>query len=283
MLEKLAAAHKAGKLRFFGEHAHLASADAFAAFLAPLRKTKWFVYSKRPFSGPKTVLAYLSRYTHRVAISNRRLIAADKTERHLQIQGLPDRGAWPLQDHDARDGRVHPPLPDRMCCPRASTASAITGFWPAASARTIWPRCASCSPWRAASNAGKCRQGRCACGRCAGLSSAPVAAAACSSSRPSRGAAGGADRRSARSGSIRHERRQSPACINALLVPPFIGWRHWRLAISATEERFKLLRAGLRRRHRHKNTAAAPSSLRACVLRSSWPPKQHPRLLCKSP
>ena len=79
MLEKLAAAHKAGKLRFFGEHAHLASADAFAAFLAPLRKTKWFVYSKRPFSSPKTVLAYLSRYTHRVAISNRRLVAADKT------------------------------------------------------------------------------------------------------------------------------------------------------------------------------------------------------------
>ena len=77
--EKLAAAHKAGKLRFFGELAHLASADAFAAFLAPLRKTKWFVYSKRPFSSPKTVLAYLSRYTHRVAISNRRLIAAGKT------------------------------------------------------------------------------------------------------------------------------------------------------------------------------------------------------------
>ena len=72
MLEKLAAAHKAGKLRFFGEHAHLASADAFAAFLVPLRKTKWFVYSKRPFAGPKAVLAYLSRYTHRVAISNRR-------------------------------------------------------------------------------------------------------------------------------------------------------------------------------------------------------------------
>jgi hypothetical protein len=77
MLEKLAAAHKAGKLRFFGEHVHLASTDAFAAFLAPLKKTKWFVYSKRPFSGPKAVLAYLARYTHRVAISNRRLIAAD--------------------------------------------------------------------------------------------------------------------------------------------------------------------------------------------------------------
>jgi hypothetical protein len=79
MLEKLAAAHKAGKLRFFAGHAHLAHADAFAAFLAPLRKTKWFVYSKRPFSGPEKVLAYLSRYTHRVAISNRRLIAADET------------------------------------------------------------------------------------------------------------------------------------------------------------------------------------------------------------
>ena len=77
MLEKLAAAHKAKKLRFFGDHAYLASAEAFAAFLAPLKKTKWFVYSKRPFSGPKAVLAYLARYTHRVAISNRRLIAAD--------------------------------------------------------------------------------------------------------------------------------------------------------------------------------------------------------------
>ena len=77
MIEKLAAAHKAGKLKFFGEHAHLAGADAFTRFLALLRKTGWFVYSKRPFSGPKAVLAYLARYTHRVAISNRRLIAAD--------------------------------------------------------------------------------------------------------------------------------------------------------------------------------------------------------------
>jgi hypothetical protein len=75
MLSKLAAAHAAGKLQFFGAHAHLTAAKAFAAFLAPLRKTRWFVYAKRPFAGPKTVLAYLSRYTHRVAISNRRLIA----------------------------------------------------------------------------------------------------------------------------------------------------------------------------------------------------------------
>jgi hypothetical protein len=77
MLESLAAAHAAGKLEFFGAHAPLANAKAFAAMLARLRRKRWFVYAKRPFAGPRAVLAYLSRYTHRVAISNRRLIAAD--------------------------------------------------------------------------------------------------------------------------------------------------------------------------------------------------------------
>jgi len=78
MLEKLLAAHRAGRLKFLGSHAHLADANTFAAFLAPLSKKRWFVYAKRPFAGPKAVLAYLSRYTHRVAISNRRLIAVDQ-------------------------------------------------------------------------------------------------------------------------------------------------------------------------------------------------------------
>jgi hypothetical protein len=76
-LEKLAAAHKAGRLQFYGEHARLAEQGAFAAYLAPLRKIKWVVYAKPPFGGPEAVLAYLSRYTHRVAISNSRLIALD--------------------------------------------------------------------------------------------------------------------------------------------------------------------------------------------------------------
>jgi len=76
-LEKLLAAHQAGRLKFFGNHAPLADAQAFAAYLAPLRKTEWVVYSKRPFGGPEAVLAYLSRYTHRVAISNSRLIAVN--------------------------------------------------------------------------------------------------------------------------------------------------------------------------------------------------------------
>jgi hypothetical protein len=77
MLEKLKAAHAAGKLAFFGALAGLTDARAFTAVLKPMRRTKWFVYSKAPFAGPKAVLAYLARYTHRVAISNRRLIRAD--------------------------------------------------------------------------------------------------------------------------------------------------------------------------------------------------------------
>jgi len=77
-LEKLLAAHQAGRLSFFGDHARLVDAQAFTAFLAPLRKTEWVVYSKRPFGGPEAVLAYLSRYTHRVAIANSRLIAFDE-------------------------------------------------------------------------------------------------------------------------------------------------------------------------------------------------------------
>src|SRR5262249_33554771 len=74
-LEKLTAAHQ--QLQFFGHHAPLANAQAFAAYLAPLRKTEWVVYAKRPFGGPEVVLAYLSRSTHRVAIPNSRLIALD--------------------------------------------------------------------------------------------------------------------------------------------------------------------------------------------------------------
>ena len=77
MLEKLLAAHATGKLVFFGANAHLAGAADFAKFLTPLRTKRWFVYAKEPFAGPEQVLAYLSRYTHRVAISNSRLLKTD--------------------------------------------------------------------------------------------------------------------------------------------------------------------------------------------------------------
>ncbi len=77
-LGRLAALHQAGRLSFFGNDAHLAGAQSFAALLAASRKTEWVVYAKRPFGGPQAVLAYLSRYTHRVAIANSRLIALDQ-------------------------------------------------------------------------------------------------------------------------------------------------------------------------------------------------------------
>ena len=75
--EGLLALHRAGDLNFFGDLVGLADADAFANWIAPLRKTEWVVYAKPPFGGPEAVLAYLSRYTHRVAISNSRLISVD--------------------------------------------------------------------------------------------------------------------------------------------------------------------------------------------------------------
>ena len=77
-LEMLIAAHDAGRLQFFGDHGRLADKPAFDAYLAPLRQIDWVVYAKQPFAGPKQVLRYLSRYTHRVAISNRRLISTDQ-------------------------------------------------------------------------------------------------------------------------------------------------------------------------------------------------------------
>jgi putative transposase len=77
MLAMLMEAHGAGQLTFFNTHAGLTDKRTFKRFIAPLRHIKWVVYCKAPFAGPKQVLRYLSRYTHRVAISNRRLIVAD--------------------------------------------------------------------------------------------------------------------------------------------------------------------------------------------------------------
>ena len=76
-LEELEAIYRRGQLRFFGEYTELNDVTAFAQWLAPMRACEWVVYAKRPFAGPKAVLAYLSRYTHRVAISNQRLISLD--------------------------------------------------------------------------------------------------------------------------------------------------------------------------------------------------------------
>jgi predicted RNA-binding Zn-ribbon protein involved in translation (DUF1610 family) len=76
--EDLNKAFQAGELKFFGEHQSLADEATFANWLKPMKQIEWVVYAKRPFAGPKAVLAYLSRYTHRVAIANSRLLTLDE-------------------------------------------------------------------------------------------------------------------------------------------------------------------------------------------------------------
>ena len=93
ILEGLGRLHKAGKLQFFGDHAELINSGAFAAFLAPLRKIDWVVYAKEPFAGPKAVLAYLSRYTHRIAISNSRLIRLDQRGVTFRVKDYRIKGS----------------------------------------------------------------------------------------------------------------------------------------------------------------------------------------------
>lgn len=93
ILEGLTKLHKAGKLRFFGDHADLTDKATFNACLQPLRKIDWVVYAKEPFAGPKAVLAYLSRYTHRIAISNSRLIHFDERSVTFKVKDYRLKGA----------------------------------------------------------------------------------------------------------------------------------------------------------------------------------------------
>jgi hypothetical protein len=91
-LEALVRAHQAGELRFFNEHSFLTDPLVFAGWLRPLRKQEWVVYAKRPFAGPEAVLAYLSRYTHRVAIANSRLLALDEQGVTFKWKDYRDKG-----------------------------------------------------------------------------------------------------------------------------------------------------------------------------------------------
>jgi hypothetical protein len=93
ILKGLIRLHNAGKLHFFGDHADLARTKAFDGFLKPLRKIDWVVYAKEPFAGPKAVLAYLSRYTHRVAISNSRLIRMDRRSVIFRVKNYRVKGS----------------------------------------------------------------------------------------------------------------------------------------------------------------------------------------------
>jgi len=91
-LEALGKAHQAGELRFFTDHSDLADPGTFAHWLRPLRKQEWVVYAKRPFAGPEAVLAYLSRYTHRVAIANSRLLKFDEHGVTFKWKDYRDKG-----------------------------------------------------------------------------------------------------------------------------------------------------------------------------------------------
>ncbi len=93
ILEGLAKLHDAGKLHFFGEHAGLIDRNTFDDFLKPLLQIDWVVYAKEPFAGPSAVLAYLSRYTHRVAISNSRLIRMDDQGVTFRVKDYRLKGA----------------------------------------------------------------------------------------------------------------------------------------------------------------------------------------------
>ena len=92
-LQGLEAMHAAGELQLFTDLGALKDADRFRAYLAPLRKTEWVVYAKKPFAGPKQVLAYLARYTHRVAIANSRLLDLDETHVSFRWKDYRESGA----------------------------------------------------------------------------------------------------------------------------------------------------------------------------------------------
>ena len=148
-LTRLMALHEAGRLGFYGStRAHLADRRAFLRHLAPVRKKRWVVYAKPPFAGPETVLAYLSRYTHRVAISNSRLLRFDETGVTFRYKDYRRAGA----DRQQVDDRL-PPTSSSVAscstsCRRGFTASATMACSPAPPARPVSTTSASCSGWR---------------------------------------------------------------------------------------------------------------------------------------
>src|SRR5258708_40120214 len=114
----------ADRLQFFGDHARLADEAAFKAYLAPLREINWVVYAKEPFAGPRQVLRYLSRYTHRIAISNRRLLSADENGvtfkyKDYRIEG-PARYKAMTRRPTSPSGAPSPPGSPRASLPSAT-------------------------------------------------------------------------------------------------------------------------------------------------------------------
>jgi hypothetical protein len=194
-LDGLMELHRAGQLAFFGDLAGLSAAKAFTTWLAPFRKSEWVVYAKPPFGGPKAVLAYLSRYTHRVAISNARLVSADTQTvafrwKDYRIKSGDRQKVMRLATPEfIRRFLIHVLPPSRQIASQSpagqwtgSTGSGITACWPVRPARPISPRsapyCASSARSRPSPQNPRPRSSR---SPCANL--APAAAAQCASSR----------------------------------------------------------------------------------------------------
>jgi Putative transposase len=149
-LEELENLHRHGQLKFFGDHVDLADAEAFADWLMPLRQCEWVVYAKRPFAGPEAVLAYLSRYTHRVAIFQLTPRGIGRSRRHVPLEGLPRTRSHPLQNHDRSHRGVHAPLP------AAHAALWLPSHPPLRFARQRQPQARRRHRTRAAASAGLC-------------------------------------------------------------------------------------------------------------------------------
>jgi hypothetical protein len=102
-LAKLAGAHAAGRLQFFDALASLSDARIFPRYLAPVRRIDWIVYAKKPFAGPQQVLRYLARYTHRIAISNRRIVSVDDRQVGFTWKDYRDGGKQKCMTLDAHE------------------------------------------------------------------------------------------------------------------------------------------------------------------------------------
>jgi hypothetical protein len=139
-LAALADAHAAGRLAFFGEIKGLGRCEAFTAHLAPLKRKNWFVYAKPPFAEPEAALAYLARYTHRVAVSNSRLVALDERGVTFRYEDYRRHGparyrTMTLSADEFIRRFLLPKELYNMFCQRGFIASATTGSWPAPAAR----------------------------------------------------------------------------------------------------------------------------------------------------
>jgi hypothetical protein len=147
-LEGLTAAFEAGELQFFTDLVRLNDAKEFASALAPPRMPEWVVYAKEPFAGPKQVLAYLARYTHRIAIANSRLLDLDETHVSFRWKDYRENGVHKTKVMRIADRRIHTPLPPPHTAewlPSHSSLRTLCQRPPRREARAL-PKLARCSP-----------------------------------------------------------------------------------------------------------------------------------------